>query len=108
MPLPPGEQIDPTKTPIAVNPSGAPPNFDDPPSLARTVFAIGLTLVIFSAIFVALRLFVNFRITRKLGLADRASNFTEKNFCLRSWLMIYLRSLSFRIYFNDMLLWFGG
>jgi hypothetical protein len=36
-------QVDPATSPLTVNPSGDPPNFVDPPSLAGTVFAVGLT-----------------------------------------------------------------
>jgi hypothetical protein len=63
-------QMDPSTVPLAVNPSGAPPNFVDPPSLAGTVFAVGLTLSLVSTFFVSLRLYTNWINARRLVLAD--------------------------------------
>ena len=68
-------QIDPSNTPLATNPSGASPNFDNPPSLAGAVFAVGLTLSIISSVFVVIRLVTNYRALGRLGLADCASKF---------------------------------
>jgi hypothetical protein len=70
-------QMDPATVPLAVNPSGAPPNFVDPPSLAGTVFAVGLAFSLISAFFVSLRLYTNWKNARQLGLADCRSPTTR-------------------------------
>ncbi|RDL41443.1 uncharacterized protein BP5553_01422 [Venustampulla echinocandica] len=64
------QRLDPSNTPLAANPSGAPPNFANPPSLADSVFWVGLVLGIVTTIFVVLRLATNLKINRKLVLAD--------------------------------------
>lgn len=66
--LPPN--IDPSRIPIALNPNGDPPNFVDPPSLAHFISAVGMTLIVISALFVIVRLATNLKHTGKLGLDD--------------------------------------
>ncbi|KAF7917249.1 uncharacterized protein EAE98_010354 [Botrytis deweyae] len=42
--------LDPNTTPLSVNPSGAPPNFIDPPTQAPTVLGTGILLIIISTL----------------------------------------------------------
>ena len=67
--LPPG--VDLSKVPARVNPSGAPPNFDNPPTLAPVTLGISVTMSIITAAFVMVRLYTNAKGVRKLGLDDR-------------------------------------
>lgn len=66
--IPPGADL--SKIPLALNPTGEPPNFVDPPSQGATAFAVGLTLATISLFFVMLRLATNLRVVRKLALDD--------------------------------------
>ncbi len=102
--LVPGQQRDLSKTPLAINPSGIPPNFDDPPSLAGTLCAVGATLLFLSAIFVVIRLATNYRVIGKLGIADCESRFQLEIAPVHSWLNKVNRFLSFCIHFDGMLL----
>ena len=56
------DNFDPTTIPIAPNPAGGPPNFVNPPSLAHTILAVGLTLIVISGIceVTTRRLYVDF------------------------------------------------
>lgn len=63
-------QMDLSTIPLAVNPSGAPPNFVNPDSLANTVFGVGLALSLLSTHFVSLRLYTNWTNARRLALSD--------------------------------------
>ena len=49
--------MDPNNMALMPNPSGAPPNFVDPPSLNGAVLGVGLSLVIVSTLCVSLRLY---------------------------------------------------
>ncbi|CAO2656025.1 Nn.00g048280.m01.CDS01 [Neocucurbitaria sp. VM-36] len=62
--------MDPSKDALAINPSGAPPNFVDPPSLQGTILGSGITLMIISAALLSLRLYANLRHTGRLGVDD--------------------------------------
>jgi hypothetical protein len=59
--------------PLARNPSGAPPNFVDPPSLIATVQAVGLTFSIVTLVLILLRLYVRFQNKNALGSDDGMS-----------------------------------
>ncbi|KAF3492349.1 uncharacterized protein GIQ15_01866 [Arthroderma uncinatum] len=61
---------DPSKIPIAPNPNGDPSNFINPPSLESTVLSLGLALICISIACLSLRLFANYRRTRRLCLDD--------------------------------------
>ncbi|KAJ4368376.1 hypothetical protein N0V83_006733 [Neocucurbitaria cava] len=52
--IPPG--VDLTKVPLAANPSGAPPNFVDSPSLAAVTYGMTCTMMVLAYSLVALRL----------------------------------------------------
>ena len=62
--------MDPSKIPLAPNPSGAPPNFENPPSLHDTKTGISIALIIIGAVFLAFRLGTNLKLHRKLCLDD--------------------------------------
>lgn len=66
--IPPG--VNPSTIPLAPNPNGGPPNFEDPPSLDSAVLGVGVTLIIISSLLVTLRLTTNFKNTGRLGLDD--------------------------------------
>jgi hypothetical protein len=61
--MPPG--IDPTNPPLALNPNGDGPNFDDPPSLAATTYGVVSLFIVLSASIVTMRLVANFRLLKK-------------------------------------------
>lgn len=67
--LPPG--IDPSQVPLAKNPSGAPPNFVDPPSLLIAVQSVGIILAAISLMLVISRFILGHRLKRPFGLDDR-------------------------------------
>lgn len=48
--------FDPSKEPLAINPSDAPPNWDNPPSLANLTYGLVSTLMAITTGVVALRL----------------------------------------------------
>jgi len=62
--------MDPNKTPLALNPSGALPNFIDPPTLAPTTLATGIVFIILSTVCVVVRVYTNLKHMRKLGIDD--------------------------------------
>lgn len=66
--LPPG--VDPSTISFEPNPNGGPPDFSHSPSLLQAVIGVGLTMIITSAAFVAIRLFTNLKHAGKLGLDD--------------------------------------
>lgn len=66
--LPPG--IDLSKTPLAKNPNGDPPNFVDPPSLATALTAAGIVLIAISSILIFIRLITNLKVVRTLFIED--------------------------------------
>lgn len=68
MALPPG--VDPSKTPLMLNPSGALPDFDNGPSLFNAELGTGISLIAIVGVFLVLRLSTNFKISRKLCLDD--------------------------------------
>ncbi|KJZ76508.1 hypothetical protein HIM_04237 [Hirsutella minnesotensis 3608] len=59
-----------SEIPLAPNPSGAPPNFINPPSLRGAVQGVGITFAIVSLILVLNRLTVIRRSSRPFGLDD--------------------------------------
>ena len=63
-------QLDPTKIPLAVNPSGAPPNFVDPPILISGAYATGVTMTVVGGICVLFRLGTNLKLSNGLQLDD--------------------------------------
>ncbi|KAH9871932.1 hypothetical protein J1614_006190 [Plenodomus biglobosus] len=62
--------LDLTKIPLVPNPSGAPPNFDDPPTLIDSAFGTGVALIVVGGIFLSLRMGTNIKLSRNLGLDD--------------------------------------
>ncbi|KAF2488554.1 hypothetical protein BU16DRAFT_473457 [Lophium mytilinum] len=66
--IPPGTDL--SKVPLGVNPSGAPPNFVNPPTLVHSVQAIGVVLAIISLFLVCVRLGVYRTISRGILLDD--------------------------------------
>lgn len=56
--------------PLAPNPSGAPPDFFDSPSLLPAVLGVGLTMIITSGVLVTVRIFTNLKHAGKLGFDD--------------------------------------
>lgn len=79
--LPPG--VDLMTTPMAPNPSGAPPNFVNPPSLATTTLGVGVSLIVVSGFMLAVRLFANWKHSKKFHLDDGQSTLT----CLERWML---------------------
>ncbi|KAF4625059.1 hypothetical protein G7Y89_g13109 [Cudoniella acicularis] len=77
MSLPPG--IDLSKVPLMPNPSGAPPNFVDPPSLASTVEGVGISLMIISGFLLIFRLVANLKNPRRLGFDDLSEKGTSRH-----------------------------
>lgn len=69
--------LDPNTTPLTPNPSGAPPNFVDPETLAPTTLATGVVFIILSTLCVATRIYAGLKNVRKLRLDDckRSSKF---------------------------------
>lgn len=55
---------------LAQNPSGAPANFANPPSLITAVQAVGITLGVIALVLISLRLYVRVRNKTALGLDD--------------------------------------
>lgn len=55
---------------LAPNPSGAAPNFVDPPSLIGTIQAVGITFAIVALVLIISRLYVRFHQKNVLGLDD--------------------------------------
>lgn len=68
MSLPPG--VDPYVVPLANNPSGAPPNFEDPPSLVPHFITSVVILTTLTTSAVISRAYVNLRAKRKIGWDD--------------------------------------
>ncbi|ROT37822.1 hypothetical protein SODALDRAFT_324317 [Sodiomyces alkalinus F11] len=66
--LPPGADL--SQIPLAENPSGAPPNFTDGPSLIVAVQAVGISLGSIALLLIVLRLSVWYRLKRPFGLDD--------------------------------------
>jgi hypothetical protein len=62
--------MDPTKTPLMLNPSGAPPNFHDPPTLLDAQLGVGITLIVIGATLVTFRVVTNLKVSQKLCLDD--------------------------------------
>lgn len=81
--LPPGMDL--SMISIAMNPSGDPPSFTNPPNYESLVLAVVLLLVITSTIFVALRVSTNLKVTGKLLIDDCESWCTEGNWCSSLW-----------------------
>lgn len=90
--LPPGMDL--MKTPMAANPSGDPPNFVDPPSLKNAMLGVGVSLIIVSGPMLALRLFANWKHSKKFYLDDGKSSSRAKDvsgakivaaWCLLGW-----------------------
>lgn len=69
--LPPGTDL--SKVPLAANPSGAPPNFTNPPSLGDAVEGVGISLIAISGVFILFRLYTNSKPPRSLGVDDGKS-----------------------------------
>jgi hypothetical protein len=64
------EVMDLTKVPLAANPSGAPPNFENPPTLIDGALGTGIALIIVGGICLAFRLGTNLKLSKKLRLDD--------------------------------------
>ena len=56
--------------PIAPNPNGDPPNFDGGPTLQPTILATGIAFMTISLFVLLLRLYTNYKVTRKLNPDD--------------------------------------
>ena len=59
-----------SKTPIAVNPNGDPPNFGGGPTLQPAVLATGVIFIPISVIVVIIRLVMSIRTSKKLYYDD--------------------------------------
>ncbi|KAF2705365.1 hypothetical protein K504DRAFT_415182 [Pleomassaria siparia CBS 279.74] len=59
-----------TKIPLAVNPSGAPPNFDNPPTLVDEARATGVALIVLGGLCLAFRLGTNLKLSKTFCLDD--------------------------------------
>ena len=59
-----------SKIPIMPNPSGAPSNFTGGPSLHDEILEVGVVLIVFSGLFLILRLVTNVKVARKVGCDD--------------------------------------
>lgn len=68
MSLPAG--MDPSTIPLMANPSGAPADFDNGPSLLNAQLGTGIALIVVGGICVVLRILTNLKISRKLCLDD--------------------------------------
>ncbi|KAI0842312.1 hypothetical protein F5Y06DRAFT_257278 [Hypoxylon sp. FL0890] len=77
MELPPG--VDLTKIPLLPNPDGSPPNFDNPPSLRVTTYAVTIILMTATFILVSLRFRMNIKIYHKFALDDYL--------CILAWIL---------------------
>ncbi|KAF2704336.1 hypothetical protein K504DRAFT_442482 [Pleomassaria siparia CBS 279.74] len=66
--IPPG--LDLSKVPMGVNPSGAPPNFIDPPSLGPVTYGVVISLMIVTVPFVFTRIYNNWKQYSRMGLDD--------------------------------------
>ncbi|KAF2645170.1 hypothetical protein P280DRAFT_444629 [Massarina eburnea CBS 473.64] len=73
----PLSSLDLSKVSLTINPSGAPPNFVDPPSLEPTVLGVGVTLITISLIIIVLRLVANFKHMGKFAIDDVLCVFGE-------------------------------
>jgi hypothetical protein len=62
--------FDPSKQPLAVNPSGAPPNWDNPPSLANLTYGLVSTLTAVTTSVVGLRIMSVLNKKTKLKVDD--------------------------------------
>ncbi|EZF73886.1 hypothetical protein H105_04225 [Trichophyton soudanense CBS 452.61] len=69
--------MDPSKTPLAPNPSGGPSNFVDPPTLDSAIISLGVVLISISMLCLTIRLITNYKHTGKLGLDDYLCVFGE-------------------------------
>lgn len=65
-----------SNTSLTGNPSGAPPNFVDPPSLEPAFLGVGISLMIISTILVTIRIYSNYKHTGKLYSDDCESTRT--------------------------------
>ena len=63
-------QIPLSETPLVEPPIGKTTNFVDPPSLAPVVVAINTVLILWALFSVIIRLYVNVRASRPLGMED--------------------------------------
>jgi hypothetical protein len=63
-------QPDLTKIALVPNPSGAPPNFDDPPTLIDSASGTGVALIVVGGVFLALRILTNMKLSNRFGWDD--------------------------------------
>ncbi|KAH6644886.1 hypothetical protein C7974DRAFT_408532 [Boeremia exigua] len=68
--------LDLTKVPLAANPSGAPPNFDNPSTLVDEAWVTGVVLVVLGRLCLAFRLGTNLKLSKKFCLDDYLCVFT--------------------------------
>ncbi len=66
--IPPG--VDPATIPLSTPPDGQLPNFVDPPSQIANVLGTGISFGLISLIFVALRIFNNISVAKRLAVDD--------------------------------------
>lgn len=66
--IPPGTDL--SKVPLAPNPSGAPPNFVDPPSLANISYGLVSAMLVLSSVLVILRVLSGLKKDRWLKVDD--------------------------------------
>ncbi|DAA79273.1 TPA_exp: Integral membrane protein [Trichophyton benhamiae CBS 112371] len=69
--------MDPSKTPLAPNPSGGPSNFVDPPTLDSAILSLGVVLISISMLCLTIRLITNYKHTGRLGPDDYLCVFGE-------------------------------
>lgn len=91
------------RTALVKNPDGSPPNFDNPPSLAGTTYGVCGAMIVVSAMFVAVRIWTNFRMKRSLPVDDcrlqKLSNneapndLTNTDFCIAGWILTTTHSV---------------
>jgi hypothetical protein len=68
MDMPPG--IDISSYPLVPNPSGAPPNYVNPPTLEPVFLGTGITLLVLSGIFLVVRMIANIKHVGRLWFDD--------------------------------------
>jgi hypothetical protein len=62
--------MDLSQIPLAPNPSGAPPNFIDLPTLLDSVIGTGVALIVVASVFLAFRLVTNLKLAKRVCLDD--------------------------------------
>lgn len=58
------------EVPLMPNPNGAPPDYENGPSLFSAVVGLGIPLIVISAVTLGLRLYANMEHSSRLGIDD--------------------------------------